>query len=490
MSDSVVISLRETILRQILASDPTPWFPRDYAQSVAIDRESLYAPLNDLRVAGLVQLTDWIVGRGQGYVLTMLGREVLSNPTALAQLGESTALVTPRLASVDEIDRSTPTTFDIGEAARKAFYEGGRVRVVPVLMLANLVAFAGSFAMAARSGVNLWEFFGQGDPNVLEKVGALSAVDIAHGEWWRLLTNCFLHFGLMHLVLNMTTLFLARRVEALWGSGRFLVLYLICGVCGSCVAVYYNPGDASKINVLAGASGALWGVMGSEIVWLVLNRRHLPPDQTRQWFSQLSFTLLLNVGVSMLPHVSAAAHLGGGVAGLLTAFLLRVHKFGPAPKRSMAGVLLAFLPTIFLIGLSTAMANDHRLQPFLADAYREQIDNQVGRLPAALAPLITDSDRLFPLESSKRDAAEVSKVRDGLQSLIKQAKEAEEWTKKTNPIDQALPMKEKGLGLIGALIPFAEALGKQAGGETVTNMNELRGHWQDARTAWEKVIAK
>src|SRR5947208_15592918 len=111
----------------------------------------------------------------------------------------------------------------------------------------------------------------------------------------------------MRLGLNMTTLFLARRVEALWGSGRFLALYLISGVCGSCVAVWYNPGEGGKVTVLAGASGALWGVMTSEVVWLLLNRSHLPPGDYRYWISQLSFTLLLNVGVSMLPNVSAAA---------------------------------------------------------------------------------------------------------------------------------------------------------------------------------------
>jgi rhomboid protease GluP len=489
MSDSAATSLRETILRQVLASDPGPWYPSDYARSAGLNREGLYAPLNDLRVAGLVQLTEWIAGKGQGYVLTMLGREVLSDPAALTQLGDA-QMIAPRPTASTDAAGGTATTFDIGEAARRAYYEAGRVRVVPVLMLINIVAFTGSFAVAARSGFDPWDFLGKGGPLVLEKVGALSVTDIAKGEWWRLLTNCFLHYGLMHLVLNMTSLFLARRVEALWGSGRFLVLYLICGVCGSCVAVWFNPGDGGKVMVLAGASGALWGVMTSAIVWLLLNRSHLPPEQVRQWISQLSFTLLLNIGVSMLPQVSAAAHFGGGIAGILAAFLLRVHKFGPVTKRSMAGVLLAFLPTIFLIGLSTAMATDPRLQPFLAEEYREEIGEHVGKLPGALAPLEVEADRLFALESSKRDPAEVKKVREGLHGLLKQAHDAGEWAKKSDPVDYAKPVKEKGIALVDAIVPFAEALEKQAGGETVANMNDLRKNWQDARSAWDKVTAK
>jgi hypothetical protein len=294
----------------------------------------------------------------------------------------------------------------------------------------------------------------------------------------------------MHLFLNMTTLFLVRRVEMLWGSGRFLALYLISGVCGSCVAVYYNPGEAGKVIVLAGASGALWGVLTSEVVWLVMNRSHLPPGDVRVWLQQILFTLLLNVGVSFLPNVSAAAHFGGGIAGVLAAFLLRVHMHGPPAKRSMAAVLLLFLPVIFLLGLSVAMDSDRRLQPFVADVYREEITDRVGKLPARLEELEPQAERLFAQPSGGRDPAEVAKVREELQALVKQAKEAGDWAKKSDPVDYAKPMSEKGLGLVDALVPYAEALDKQAGGEAVQNVNDLRKNWQEARAAWDKVIPK
>ena len=489
MSDIAATSLRETLLRQCLAADPNPWYPKDYAEANGLDRESLYAPLNDLRLAGLVQLTDWVAGKGQGYVVTMLGRDVLSDPAALAQLRDGMPVTGPPAAPAPAASSAT-TAFDIGEAARRAFFTPGQVRVVPMLIFINVLAFGASLAVAARSGVDMMEFLGRGSPIVLERAGALTAQGIARGEWWRLITNIFLHYGLMHLLLNMTSLFLARRVEAFWGSGRFLALYLISGVCGSCVAVYYNPGEGGNINVLAGASGALWGVMTSEVVWLFLNRSHLPPDGIRLWTRQLMFMLLLNVGVSMLPNVSAAAHFGGGITGILAAFLLRVHKYGPGHKRSMAGALLAFLPTLFLLGLSVAMESDRRLQPYLAAVYREQITDRVGRLPGLLAEYEPQADALFAQDSARRDQAEVSKVRDGLQGLVKRSKEAGEWTRKSSPVDYAKPMRERGLALVDALVPFAEALDKQAGGEVVGNMNELRSNWQQARVGWEKVIEK
>ena len=86
MSDAETTPIRETLLRQCLAADPAPWYPKEYAQTSGVNRDSLYGPLNDLRVANLVQLTEWIRGKGQGYVITPLGREVLADPVALGQL--------------------------------------------------------------------------------------------------------------------------------------------------------------------------------------------------------------------------------------------------------------------------------------------------------------------------------------------------------------------------------------------------------------------
>jgi membrane associated rhomboid family serine protease len=482
--------LRETLLRQIVAADPGPWYPKEYAQATGADRESLYGPLNDLRVANLVQLTDWIAARGQGYVITPLGREVLNDPTAVAHLRDGVPVTAPAPSPEQAATADAPTTFEIGEAARRAIFQPGRAHVAPVLIGMNIIAFAASFAVAVRLGVSPMDFLNRGDVRTLHDLGAVGAPDIAHGEWWRLLTTCFLHFGLMHITLNMTSLFLSRRVEVMWGSGRFLVLYLICGVCGSCAAVYYHPGEVGAPVYLAGASGALWGVMTSAVVWLILNRSHLPPADVRHWLQQMFFTLLLNVGVSMLPGVSAAAHFGGGIAGALAAVLLRIHKNGPPPKRSVAAALLAGLPALFLLGLAEAMEHDPRLEPFVAEVYREQIEPKVGKLPPALDDLEPQAERLFIQPVSQRNPADATKVQEQLNNLAKQAKDAGDWARNTKPVDAAKPMRDKGIALADALTAYADALAKEASGEPVRDINDLRKSWQDARAAWQKVTTK
>lgn len=483
MSEPAATSIRETVLRQCLAADPTPWYPKEYAEATGTDRESLYGPLNDLRIANLVQLTDWVKGKGQGYLITPLGREALSNTAFLAQLrdGPLTAPAQPAPAA----EPTGTTRFERGEAARRAMFMPGRVRVIPALILANLVAFAGSFAVAVRTvGVDPIKFLRTGDPIALHKVGALGAPDLAHGEWWRLLTNCFLHYGLLHLTMNMFTLALVRRVESLWGPGRFLVLYLICGVCGSCVGIYYSPGEPKSVIYLAGASGALWGVMASQIAWLVINYSHLPPAEVRAWLNQIFFTLLLNLGVSWLPGVSAAAHLGGGLAGILAAPLLQAHRFGPSSRRSAATVLLALLPSLFILGLSLGMEYDPRLQPFLADASRDQIDERVGKLAPTLDSLEPQLEKIGAQESAKRDAAEVAKLRERLQALSKQAREAAEWVQKTATGNAARTVRERGIALALTCADYADGLDKQVAGEPVENINELRKKWQEAKANW------
>lgn len=481
-------SLRETILRQCEASGPAPWYPKLYAAQAGADREALYAPLNDLRLAHLVELTEWVAGQGQGYLITPLGREVLGDPLFLAQLrAGKTAAVSPAAPSVPP---TAPTPFERGEAARASFLSVGTARLVPTLILLNILAFATSVAIAAREGVPVPRFVGDGDPIVLDKVGGLSVTGLAKGEWWRLVSNTFLHYGLMHLAMNMFTLYLLRRVEALWGPGRFLVLYLICGLCGSCAGVYFHPADGDKVYTLAGASGALWGVMMSEVGWLALNRAHLPAAEVRQASQNILLTLLLNVGVSLLPNVSAAAHFGGGLAGFLCALLLQVHRFGPPTRRTLAGMQLALLPTLCLLGLSGAMENDSRLQPFVLKEYRGRIDERVGRLPPAFGPVEARADALYARASARRDPVEIESVRADLQGVSAKAKEAGDWVNRSSPPDPAKSLKETATRLVEALTAYADALRKRASDEDAGDVNTLRKSYQEAKGAWDVALTK
>lgn len=93
--------------------------------------------------------------------------------------------------------------------------------------------------------------------------GGNAASEVQRGQWWRLLTAVFLHSGLMHLAANMVALLCAGpTVERVYGSHRFLLLYLGAGLAGSALSMHFSAQHATAV----GASGAVFGVAGALLV--------------------------------------------------------------------------------------------------------------------------------------------------------------------------------------------------------------------------------
>src|SRR4051794_1459451 len=91
-------------------------------------------------------------------------------------------------------------------------------------------------------------------------------------EWWRLITSCFVHIGLLHVLFNMYALFQAGKLtEKLFGNWFFLLIYLASGLAGSLTSVWFNP-----LFVSAGASGAIFGVYGALLGYMAREGRGLP----------------------------------------------------------------------------------------------------------------------------------------------------------------------------------------------------------------------
>ena len=179
--------------------------------------------------------------------------------------------------------------------------------VTTVLVAANVCVFV---AMLFH-GAGFWH-----SPSDVQLAwGANFGPATKDGEWWRLATAMFLHFGIVHLGMNMWALWdCGRLVERLYGSWRFVAIYLASGLAGNLLSLVAQ-GDRA---VSGGASGAIFGVFGALLVCLLRERRVVDPGEFRWLFWGGAAFALATLGLGVVVRgIDNAAHIGGLVAGAL-----------------------------------------------------------------------------------------------------------------------------------------------------------------------------
>jgi rhomboid protease GluP len=164
-----------------------------------------------------------------------------------------------------------------------------------------------------------WALGGSQNPEVLLRLGANHrALVLGEGQVWRLVASMFLHIGFMHLLLNGWALFqLGPLVEAWLGWGRLFIIYFVSGIAGSLASVLVTEG------LSAGASGAIFGILGALIAFLVRRHQRLRPE-ARSLLGQFVLWAAINVVFGFTnPGIDNAAHLGGFAAGLAMGWVMR-----------------------------------------------------------------------------------------------------------------------------------------------------------------------
>lgn len=209
------------------------------------------------------------------------------------------------------------------------------------LLVANLAVFV---AMLAH-GAGLWH-----SPNSVQLAwGANFGPATRDGEWWRLATAMFVHFGVVHLAVNMWALWdSCRLVERVYGHWRFLAIYSAGGIAGNLLSLLAH-GD---IAVSGGASGAIFGAYGALLIWLWLERRQLHPVEFRWLFGGAAAFTAATIAMGLLiPGIDNAAHLGGLVSGALVgrAFARPFSAQSPAPGIGRWVAATSFLSLVIVL---------------------------------------------------------------------------------------------------------------------------------------------
>ena len=172
------------------------------------------------------------------------------------------------------------------------------------------------FALMLLAGAGFWH-----TPNGVQLAwGANFGPATQDGQWWRLFTALFIHFGVVHLALNMWALWdVGRLVEQLYGRWRFTLLYALSGLLGNLVSLVLHGNQA----VSGGASGAIFSLYGALLVFLWRERRNVEPGEFRWLFGGAAVFASLMLGVGFVVQgIDNAAHGGGLVAGALLGMVL------------------------------------------------------------------------------------------------------------------------------------------------------------------------
>jgi membrane associated rhomboid family serine protease len=200
--------------------------------------------------------------------------------------------------------------------------------------------------------------------------GALFGLAVASGQWYRLITNTFLHepgisgFGPAHIIFNMWALaVVGPALEQMLGRARFLAVYLASALAGSVVFYVVAPPGATAL----GASGAIFGLFGA---WFVVARR-LRADSR-----QVVMLIAINLAISfVIPHIAWQAHVGGLVAG---AALTAAFVYAPRDKAQLRMLIQVGAPALLaLILIAAVVLRDHHLAA--AAAVYDQITSAVRR---------------------------------------------------------------------------------------------------------------
>ena len=159
---------------------------------------------------------------------------------------------------------------------------------------------------------------GSEDRQVLLDFGAMFGPLIADGQYWRLFTAIFLHVGIVHLAFNGFALAIfGSLVEGAFGHVRFALIYVIAGLAGSVASYLVN-----SIVVGAGASGAIFGVLGALAAYFAAQRRVFGETAKRSMIGVLILAVINLAFGFVMPGIDNMAHLGGFAAGLAMGFAL------------------------------------------------------------------------------------------------------------------------------------------------------------------------
>ena len=237
---------------------------------------------------------------------------------------------------IDNLDFIIKTTNEINKKTEKenAKYESTfkkkNIVITYVLVAINILCFLLMYILGS----------GSTDSQTLIKFGANYAPLVKNGQIYSLITCAFLHIGISHLAVNMYSLYIiGTQIENYIGKWKFLFIYLVSALSASLMSIVFSS------NISAGASGAIFGLLGSILYFGYYYRIYLSSVLK----TQIIPIIILNLFIGfMTPGIDNAAHIGGLIGGLLITMALGINNKSKLSDK-INGIISLLIYIAFLI---------------------------------------------------------------------------------------------------------------------------------------------
>jgi len=295
---------------------------------------------------------------------------------AIVGAGESQCAVcgTPTSLSPEQLRAYRPADRETIRFARAVLSRPNKFTII--LLVANLFVFLLMWHSSGMSSQSLWSTFPE--PVLIAYGAKLNyLINAPNYQWWRFITPMFIHVNLPHVLVNMYSLWIVGPyVEKLYGSAKFVVFWVITGIAGvvaSYLTVRPDLATSSLGRFLfknldvpsAGASGALFGLVGVLFVFGIKFRRELPEGFKRAFGTGMLPIIIINLFIGFVGRgfIDNAAHLGGLLSGAALATVVQYRR--PGERRGIAAawrILQALMLAIVVVGFYKTARNFHRSQ--------------------------------------------------------------------------------------------------------------------------------
>ena len=313
--------------------------------------------------------------------------------------------ISEALPKVADVTRRLRTlNFELNTFRRDLMASTRHVVVTPLLLTVCILVFV----LMAMSGVSPF----LPSARQLLSWGANDGARVAlRHEAWRLPASVFIHGGLLHLAVNMWCLYnIGPLVERFFGNVATAVLFLAAGIGGAIASMATLP-----VRVSVGASGAIFGLLGAVLAFLLINHRSVPATVLRPLRSSaLSFVVFNTMFGAAVPNIDQSAHVGGLVTGFLGGLML-IRPWPVIRSRSLTlrrlTLGLALVGAVLGAGFAAVRWREHTVPP------RARLDDFTDQAAPAIDEFNAVSDALPSLDDLEADAASAASRQELGQTL-------------------------------------------------------------------------